>query len=169
MTSPPTEPPKREPAVFAANDFIRIASGNGSPSSGARQVALRRIINSYNTFYDDAHFPYSPAGQQGGITALVCNREQLYRLTGSADSRFDDSYFAEHVLYVYMNRDISYHWTKSVESAYMDGGVLYFKNSEPVGYYIPQGSENANRIYTVVYELDKSELSDFVSAVEYTG
>ena len=94
----------------------------------------------------------------------MCNREQLYRLTGGSDSRFDDSYFETHVLYVYMNRDVSYHWIKSVEGAYMDGGTLYLQNSDTVGYYIT--GDTPERIYTVVYELDKNELDGFIGITE---
>ena len=98
----------------------------------------------------------------------MCNRKQFIRLTGTDDSRFDDSYFKTHALYIHMNRDANYHWIKSVKDAYMDGGTLCIGNNEPVGYYITTDSENPEQIYTVIYELNKSDLSDFVNLVEFT-
>lgn len=166
----PTDPPRRDPAVFTASSYLPYNAGlqSGSPlSSFARQISLTRVVNGYNTYYDSESFPYTAIGTQGGITALVCNTDQFRRLTGTADSRFDDDYFATHALYVHMNRDVDYHWIKSIKSAYMDGGALCLYNSDPVGYYITD-SKNAERIYTVIYELNKSDLADFERIVEFT-
>lgn len=169
-TTAPT-PSKPEPYIFTSDSYLRYNGGIASSSpltSAAKRISIRRILNGYNTFYDNSDFPYSPAGKQGGISALVCNREQFYRLTGSRDNRFDDTYFKTHVLYIHMNRDVTYHWIKSVTGAYMNGGTLCIENSEPVGYYITTNAANPEQIYTVVYELNKSDLTDFVSMVEYT-
>ena len=132
-------------------------------------MAITRIINGYDVFYDQTNFPYAAAGQQGGISALVCSREQFVTLTGRGDDRFGDDYFAEHVLYIHINRDVSYHWIKSVQGAYMDGGTLFLESSEPVGYYITTDEENPERIYTVVWELNKAELYDLVNVREFEG
>ena len=67
-----------------------------------------------------------------------------------------------------MNRDVNYHWIKSVTGAYMNGGTLCIENSEPVGYYITTNASNPEQIYTVVYELNKSDLTDFTNMVEFT-
>lgn len=169
-TTAPT-PSKPEPYIFTSDSYLRYNGGIASSSpltSAAKRISIRRILNGYNTFYDNSDFPYSPAGKQGGISALVCNREQFYRLTGSRDNRFDDTYFKTHALYIHMNRDVTYHWIKSVTGAYMNGGTLCIENSEPVGYYITTNAANPEQIYTVVYELNKSDLTDFVSMVEYT-
>lgn len=162
-------PKKLEPEIFTSDSYYTYNKGiqEGSPLSAAsRQIAIRRIANGYDTYYTRENFPYSPAGQQGGISALVCNRQQFIALTGTDDSRFNDRYFSTHALYIHMNRDASYHWIKSVQGAYMDGGTLCIENSEPVGYYITD-SEDVERIYTVIYELNKSDLKDFVNLVEY--
>lgn len=164
-------PQKSDPEIFTANSYLSYSGGiqEGSPlSPSAKPISVKRIMNGYNTYYTHADFPYSPEGKQGGISALVCTRAQFIALTGTDDSRFDDSYFSSHALYIHMNRDVSYHWIKSVQGAYMDGGTLCIENSEPVGYYITTDSENPERIYTVVYELNKSDLKDFVNLVEYT-
>ena len=167
-TSPPTQ--AQEPAAFSSPDYYPSGGvQSGSPlTSSARRISVRRVVNGYNTYYDADSFPYAARGKQGGVSALVCNREQFVRLTGSTDSRFDDAYFKTHVLYVHMNRDAAYHWVKSIDAAYMDGGTLCIRNSEPVGYYITPESSKADQIYTVIYELNKSDLSDFVNMVEYT-
>lgn len=168
-TLPPTQP-KRDPAIFTSPSYY-TSSGVQSKNpltSSAKAITVRRIVNGYNIFYDADSFPYASKGVQGGISALVCNRAQFKKLTGSSDSRYDDSYFKTHALYIHMNRDANYHWVKSISAAYMNGSTLCLKNSEPVGYYIPAGSAEADRIYTVVYELNKSDLSDFVNMVEYT-
>lgn len=166
----PTEPPKRDPAIFTAGTYLNYTGGtqNGTPSSSAKQIGISRVVNGYNVYYDNKTFPYTPAGKQGGVTALVCNAAQFKKLTGTSDSRFDDTYFKVHALYVYMNRDANYHWVKSIAAAYMDKGTLCLKNSEPVGYYIAPESDKADRIYTVVYELNKSDLKDFENMIEYT-
>lgn len=169
-TAAPTQP-KTEPSIFTSDNYLKYSGGikhTDPVTSAAKQISIRRIKNGYNLFYDHTDFPYSPAGTQGGISALVCNREQFCRLTGSTDSRYDDSYFKTHALYIHMNRDANYHWIKSVEAAYMQGGTLCIKNSEPVGYYITTDAANPEQIYTVVYELNKSDLEDFTNMVEYT-
>ncbi len=167
----PTEPPRREPAIFTASTYQANTAGvlNGSPlTSSAKQISLTRIVNGYDIYYDHSDFPYTPVGQQGGISAIVCNREQFYRLTGTYDSRFDADYFEDHVLYIHMNRDVDYHWIKSIRAAYMDGSALCLYNSEPIGYHIAADSGEPARIYTVIYELDKSDLTDLVNIIEYT-
>lgn len=167
----PTEAPKPDPAVFTAKSYLSYNGGvksNYSPASSAKSIPIRRVLNGFDLFYDKKTFPYSPVGKQGGISALVCNREQFYRLTGSADSRYDDSYFKTHALYIHMNRDANYHWIKSISAAYMDGGVLCLQNSESIGYYIPGDGSTPERIYTVAYELNKSDLKDFSNLIEYT-
>ncbi len=169
-TTAPT-PSKPDPAIFTADTYLRYNGGIQSSNpltSSSKRISIRRILNGYNTFYDNSDFPYSPAGKQGGISALVCNREQLRRLTGSRDNRFDDTYFKTHALYIHMNRDVNYHWIKSVNGAYMNGGTLCIENSEPVGYYITTNASNPEQIYTVVYELNKSDLTDFKNMVEFT-
>lgn len=168
---PPTQQPKPDPAIFTASSYLRYTGGvqSGSPlTSSARSVSVRRVVNGYNTFYDAKTFPYTAAGKQGSVSALVCSAEQFRRLTGRSDARFNDAFFATHALYIYMNRDVSYHWIKSIEGAYMDGGTLCLLNSDPVGYYITTDKDNPERIYTVIYELNKSELTDCVNMVEYT-
>lgn len=167
----PTDPPRRDPPIFTASNYLSLGNSlqSGSPlTSSARQISIRRVENGYNTFYDKSNFPYTAAGTQGGVTALVSNAEQFRKLTGSDDSRFDGAYFADHALYIHMNRDASYHWIKSIRAAYMDGGTLCLENSEPVGYYISEDSADAERIYTVIYEMNKSDLTDFEKVVEYT-
>lgn len=170
-TSAPTQPQKQEPAIFTSNNYLPSGGvqTKNPLTSAAKQISVRRIANGYNLFYNSESFPYAAPGKQGGISALVCSREQFRKLTGSTDSRYDESYFKNHALYIYMNRDANYHWVKSISAAYMQGGTLCLKNSEPVGYYIPADSPDADRIYTVVYELNKSDLSDFTNMVEYTG
>lgn len=166
--SKPTEAP-REPEMFTSKQYFR-SSGitNAQPSSSKRPVSLRRIENGYDTFCTAAEFPYSPAGSQGNIAALVSNTDQLRSLIGHDDSRYDDSYFSAHALYIYMSRDVDYHWIKAIDAAYIDGGTLYLLNSEPVGYYITADSGTPERIYTVIYELNKSDLSGIVNMLEYT-
>lgn len=170
VTSAPTQA-KQEPAIFTSKNYLPSGGvqSDNPLTSEAKQISIRRILNGYNLFYDSDSFPYTSPGKQGGISALVCSREQFKKLTGSTDSRYDDNYFKTRVLYIYMNRDANYHWVKSITAAYMQGGTLCLKNSEPVGYYIPAGSADADRIYTVVYELNKSDLSDLTSMVEFTG
>ena len=168
----PTEAPRHEPPIFSSGSYLSSSNTlqSGSPlTSSARQIDIRRVINGYDVFYDKDSFPYTSDGQQGGISALVCSTEQLRRLIGTDVSGCDDAYFADHVLYIHMNRDASYHWIKSIRLAYMDGGTLCLENSEPVGYYISTDSSHPERIYTVVYELEKSDLTDLENIIEYTG
>lgn len=170
-TSPPapTDPPKRDPAIFTAPNYLAYTAGlqSGSPlTSSARQISLNRIVNGYDLYYDSSSFPYTPTGVQGGITALVCSTEQFRRLVGRDDSRFDDAYFATRALYVHLNRDADYHWIKSIQAAYTDGGRLCLYNSEPIGYYVNE-SGRPERVYTVIYELNKSDLAEVESIVEF--
>ena len=125
---------------------------------------MRRVYNGYDTYYDSQSFPYAAQGTQGGITALVFNTAQFRALTGTDDSRFDDAYFRTHALYVYMNRDAAYHWTKSVDNAYVDGSVLYIEDAEPVGRYV---GDQETKIHTVIYELNKDDLRPFTNMLEF--
>lgn len=163
------EPTAPEPEAFTGDSYLPVDSTPSTqrPGENARSVAITRMINGYDVFFDRTSFPYTAAGQQGGITALVCSREQFVRLTGSGDDRFDDGYFATHALYIHMNRDADCHWIKSVQGAYMDGGTLFIESGEPVGYYITTDDANPERIYTVVWELNKAELSDLVNVREF--
>lgn len=169
-TSPPptkaTEPP--EPDIFTRSMYYRytagIYGGEILPAT-AREIGVRRIFNGYDTYYTDEDFPYSARGTQGGITALVFNAAQFRSLTGTDDDRFDDAYFKTRALYVYMNRDADYHWTKSVAAAYIDGSVLYIEDADAVGRYV---GDRETKIHTVIYELNKADLRAFTNMLEFT-
>ena len=160
----PTEP---EPDIFTRAAYYRYTAGiYGSEilPSGAKQISARRIFNGYDTYYDSGSFPYSAQGTQGGITALVFNTTQFRNLTGTDDSRFDDAYFRTHAMYVYMNRDADYHWTKTIDAAYVNGSVLYIEDSEPIGRYV---GDQETKIHTVIYELNKDDLRSFTNMLEF--
>lgn len=168
----PTTTPKpteaaRESEILTAKQYYRSSGiADVQPPSGKQEIGIKRIGNGYDAFYSAEDFPYTPAGSQGNIAALVCNTDQLRSLIGRDDSRFNDSYFSAHALYIYMSRDVSYHWIKTLDAAYIDGGTLYLENSEPVGYYL--SADDPERIYTVIYELNKSDLTTIINLVEYT-
>ena len=171
-TSPkPTTAPKpteADPDIFTRAMYYRYSAGIYGEEilpATARQITSRRVHNGYNTYYDASSFPYSAQGTQGGITALVFNTTQFRNLTGTDDDRYDDAYFKTHALYVYMNRDADYHWTKSLAAAYIDGSVLYIEDAEPVGRYVGDQSE---KIHTVIYELNKADLRAFTNMLEFT-
>ena len=165
----PTAAPKpAEPDVFSRSSYYRYSAGKyGSEilPETAKQVSVRRALNGYDTYYDADTFPYSAQGTQGGITALVFNTTQFRSLTGTDDSRFDGAYFKTHALYIYMNRDVSYRWTKKINSAYVDGSVLYIENAESIGRYV---GDSETGIHTVIYELNKDDLRSFTNMLEFT-
>ena len=169
-TQKPTSAPKPtevEPDIFTRSAYYRYTAGiYGSEilPSGARQISVRRVFNGYDTYYGADTFPYSAQGAQGGITALVFNTTQFRNLTGTDDSRFDDEYFKTHALYVNMNRDADYHWTKSIDSAYINGSVLYIEDAEPIGRYV---GDQETKIHTVIYELNKDDLRSFTNMLEF--
>lgn len=163
----PTQPAPTEPDIFTRSAYYRYTSGVTDADvlpAAARPITIRRILNGYDTYYDDSTFPYTARGVQGGVTALVFNTAQFRALTGTDDARFDDAYFEHHALYIYMNRDASYHWTKSITGAYVDGSVLYLGNAEAIGRYV---GDQQTRIHTVIYELDKDALTAFGSMLEF--
>ena len=165
-TSAP-KPTEAEPDIFTRAAYYRYTAGIFGREilpSGAKQISVRRISNGYNTYYNNGTFPYSSQGTQGGITALVFNKTQFRSLTGTDDSRFDDAYFRTHALYVYMNRDANYHWTKSIDSAYVDGSVLYIGDAEPIGKYV---GDQETKIHTVIYELNRDDLRSFTDMFEF--
>ena len=163
-TNPPTQP---EPEIFIRSMYYRYTAGVYGEEilpATAKEIAVRRVYNGYDIYYDDATFPYSAQGAQGGITAMVFNTDQFRALTGTDDDRFDDAYFATHALYIYMNRDVQYHWTKSINSAYIDGSVLYIGNDEQIGRYV---GDQDTKIHTVIYELNKDDLRSFTNMLEF--
>ena len=160
----PTEP---EPDIFTRSMYYRCTSGVQTADilpATASKVTLRRVSSGYDVYYTDETFPYSAKGVQGGITALVFNTAQFRSLTGTDDSRFSDEYFRTHVLYVYMNRDAEYHYTKSLTAAYMDAGTLYMENAEQIGRYV---GDQETKIHTVIYELNKDDLRSFTNMIEF--
>ena len=166
-TEPPTQPTPTEPDIFTRSMYYAYTAGvitNDILPDTARPIAFKRIWNGYDTYYDADTFPYTAPGVQGGVTALVFNAAQFRALTGTDDESFDDAYFEHHVLYIYMNRDASYHWTKSLTGAYIDGSVLYLEDAEAIGRYV---GDQDTRIHTVIYELNKDDLRAFTALLEF--
>ena len=163
----PTQPAPTEPDIFTRAAYYRYTSGVTDADvlpAAARPITIRRVLNGYDTYYDADSFQYTAQGVQGGVTALVFNAAQFRALTGTNDSRFDDAYFEQHVLYIYMNRDADYHWTKSLTGAYVDGSTLYLENAEAIGRYV---GDQDTRIHTVIYELNKDDLRAFTDLLEF--
>lgn len=155
----PAETAAAEPAIFSASSYLRVTDTSGAPPT-LSDIAFCRISSGYDTFYDADSYPYA-----GEMCAAVFNTRQLYSLLGVTGG-YTDAYFASHALLILMECEDNLHWARGIATIGISGDTLYVGETERVGVFSSQNSGGV--VNTLVYELDRSDLSSVREAVKYT-
>ena len=148
--------------ITADESYKEIANdGEGYPTE-ENTIEFEVLYNKIDLIFD--FMPNSEELSHSGNQYLIKNKEQFYAVFNVYSPEFDDEYFAENALFVFLQFDLSYSKEYEIKAMGVKNNNLCVRGE----HYIPTISEDAHAYWHVFCKVRQEDVKD-VESISYSA